>query len=77
MSQGDRSVGREASERRSGIGEDDRQLVMARLTTWCKHSNLVILVSLKKGNYPSEAYVRRGQRKAYTEEKGGLLRGAP
>ena len=33
---------------------------MVQLTTQWKHFNLVILVALKKGNYPGEAYVRRG-----------------
>ena len=47
--------GREASERRSGIGEDERQPVMARLDTQWRRSNLVILVTLKKGNNSGEA----------------------
>ena len=54
-----RKGGREASVRRSGIGEDERQLVMARLVAWWRRSNLVILVTLKKGNHSSEAQVRR------------------
>ena len=53
--------GREASERRSGIGEDERQSVMVRLTAWWRRSNSVILVALKKGNHPCETYVRRGR----------------
>ena len=56
--------GREASERRSGIGEDERQPVMVRLVARWRRSNLVILVALKKGNHPGEAHVRRGRRKA-------------
>ena len=59
-----RRGGREASERRSGIGKDERQLVMARLAAQWRHSSLVMLVTLKKGNHPGEAYVRRGRRKA-------------
>ena len=51
--------GREASEMRSGIGEDERQLVMVRLAAWWRHSNLVKLITLKKENYPGEAYVKR------------------
>ena len=47
--------GRKASERRRGIGEDERQPVMAQLATRWRHSNLVILVMLKKGNHPGEA----------------------
>ena len=50
-----RREGEEASERKSGIGEDERQPVMARLATQWRRSNLVILVTLTKGNYPGEA----------------------
>ena len=46
---------REASERRSGIGEDERQPEMARLAARWRRSNLVVLVTLKKGNHPGEA----------------------
>ena len=46
---------REASERRSEIGEDERQPETARLATRWRHSNLVILVIFKKGNHPGEA----------------------
>ena len=68
-----RRVSKEASERRSGIGEDERQPVMARLTAQWRRSNLVILVTLKKGNHPGEAYVRRGCRKdLYRGEKDSL-----
>ena len=41
--------GREASKRRRGIGEDERQPVMARLVARCRRSNLVILVTHRKG----------------------------
>ena len=50
-----RGGGREALERRRGIGEDERQPVMARLAARWRRSNLVILVALKKGNHPGEA----------------------
>ena len=50
-----RRGGREALERRSGIGEDERQPVMARLAAWWRRSNLVRLVALRKGNHPGEA----------------------
>ena len=64
--------GKEASER-SEIGEDERQLVMARLAAWWRCSNLVILVMLKKGNYQGEAYVRRGRRKGlFRRERDSL-----
>ena len=48
-----RRGGREVSER-SGIGEDDRQPEMARLAARWRRSNLVILITLKKGNHPGE-----------------------
>ena len=57
--------GKEASERRRGIGEDERQPVMAQLGAWWRHSNLVKLVTLRKGNHPGEALVRRGRRQAF------------
>ena len=38
---------KEASERRSGIGEDGRQSVMARLAARWRRSNLVILVAFR------------------------------
>ena len=47
--------GKEASERRSGIGEDERQPVMARPAARWRRSNLVILLTLKKENHPGEA----------------------
>ena len=47
--------GRDASERKSGIGEDERQPKMARLAAGWRHSNSVKLVTLKKGNHPGEA----------------------
>ena len=46
--------GKEASERRSGIGEDERQPVMVRLAARWRHSILVILVTLRKGNHLGE-----------------------
>ena len=50
-----RRGGREASERRSEAWEDERQPEMARLGARWRRSNLVILVTLKKGNHPGEA----------------------
>ena len=47
--------GKEASERKSGIGEDQRQLVMVLLTARWRRSNLVTLVTLRKGSHPGEA----------------------
>ena len=68
-----RRGGKKASERRSGIGEDERQPVMARLGLRWRRSNLMRLVTLKKGNHPGEAYVRRGRRKAlYRKERDSL-----
>ena len=46
---------REASERRRGIGEDERQSVMAPLAALWRRSNLVRLVALRKGNHAGEA----------------------
>ena len=68
-----RRGGRKASERRSGIGDDKRQPVMVRPATRWRRSNLVILVTLRKGNHPGEAYVRRGRLKAlYRRERDSL-----
>ena len=50
-----RKEGKEASERRSGIGEDERQPVMARLAARWRRSYLVILVALGKENHSGEA----------------------
>ena len=47
--------GKEALERRRGIGEDERQLVMAQLAARCRLSDLVRLVALRKGNHLGEA----------------------
>ena len=46
---------KEASERESGIREDERQLVMVQLAAWWRCTNLVILVVLRKGNHLGEA----------------------
>ena len=50
-----RRGGKEASVRRSGIGDDERQPMMARLAARWRRSNLVRLVALRKGNHPCEA----------------------
>ena len=50
-----RRGGKEASVSSRGIGEDERQPMMARLVAWWKRSNLVKLVALRKGNHPGEA----------------------
>ena len=47
--------GREASVSSTGIGEDERQPVMARLAARWRRSNFVKLVALRKGNHPGEA----------------------
>ena len=49
-----RRGGKQASERRSGIGKDERQPVMARLAARWRRSNLVILAALRKGNHPGD-----------------------
>ena len=64
---------KEASERRTGIGEDERQPEMARLVARWRRSNLVMLITLRKGNHPGEAYMRRGRRKdLYRRERDSL-----
>ena len=46
---------------------------MARLAARWRRSNLVILVALKKGSHPGEAYVRMGRRKdLYKTERDSL-----
>ena len=64
-----------ASERRRGIGEGERQLVMAQLVARWRRSNLVILVALRKGNHPGEA-CEKGLKKSFVQKREGLLRGA-
>ena len=64
---------KEASVRSRGIGKDERQPVMARLAARWRRSNLVISVTLMKGNYQSEASMRRGRRKdSYRRERDSL-----
>ena len=50
-----RRVGKEASVSSKEVGEDERQPVMAQLAYRWRRSNLVMLVTLKKGNHPGEA----------------------
>ena len=66
---------KKASERRNGIGEDERQPVMVRLAARWIRSNLVILVALKIGNHPGEAYVRRDSRKDFFRREKDSLEG--
>ena len=47
--------GKEASERRRGIREDERQPVMVHLAARWRHFNLVKLVTIRKGNHLGEA----------------------
>ena len=68
-----RRGGREASVSSRGIGEDERQPMMARLAARWRRSNLVRLVALRKGNHPGEAYVRIGRKKdLYRTERDSL-----
>ena len=68
-----RRGGSEALDRRHGIGEDEKQPVMVRLAARWRRSNLVILVTLKKGKHPGEAFVRRGWKKdLYRRERDSL-----
>ena len=50
-----RRGGRDASERKSRIGEDKRLLEMVRLAARQRRSNSIILVKLRKENHPGEA----------------------
>ena len=70
-----RRGGREAAVSSKGIGEDERQPVMLRLAARWRHSNLVILVTLRKRNHPGEAYVRRDRRKDLYRTKRDSLEG--
>ena len=58
------------------MGEDERQPEMARLAAWWRCSNLVILITNRKGNHPGKAYVIRGQRKALYRRKKDFLDGS-
>ena len=71
-----RGGGREASVSSKGMGEDERQPVMARLAARWRRSNVVTLVALKKGNHRGEASVRRHRRKDLyrTEREEGPMR---
>ena len=48
---------------------------MARLADRWRRSNLMILVALKKGNHPGEAYMRRGRRKDLYRTERDYLQG--
>ena len=50
-----RRGGKEASMSSRGVGNDERQPVMPRLAARWRRSNLVKLVTLRKGNHPGEA----------------------
>ena len=58
-----------------GQGENERQPVMARLAARWRRSNLMILVTLRKGNHPGETYVRRGRNKAFYRTERDSLEG--
>ena len=47
--------GKEASVSSRGIGDDERQPVMARLAARWRRSNLVKLVTLRNGNHLGKA----------------------
>ena len=49
-----RRGGKEASVSSKGMGEDERQPVMARLAARWRCSNLTKLATLKNGNHPGE-----------------------
>ena len=70
MSQSDSWGGKEASERRRGIEEDEVKLKMARLVARRRRSNLVILVALKKGTIRVKRKWERAEETIYTEQRG-------
>ena len=49
-----RRGGKKTSVSSRGIGDDERQPVMARLAARWRRSNWVKLVALTKGNHPDE-----------------------
>ena len=57
--------GREASERKGRVGEDEKQPVMAQLAARWRRSHLVKLVREK------------GPKKRFVQNREGLLRWAP
>ena len=61
--------GKEASERRRRIREDERQPVMARLAARWRRSNLVRLVTLKKGNHPSLSVSEKRPKKSFIQNR--------
>ena len=67
--------GKEGLERTSGLGENKRKSEMMHLAARWRRSNLVILETLRKGNHPGEASVRRGQRKALYRRERDPLKG--
>ena len=69
--------GKEALEKPSGVGKNERQPVTARLVARWRRSNLVILVTFKKKKHPGEVYVRKGSKKRFIQIKEGPLRRAP
>ena len=75
MSQMTRRGGKEASEGRSGIEEDERQPVMARLATRWRRSNLMKLVTLKKRKPSVCSISEKGLKKRFIQNKEGFLRG--
>ena len=70
-----RRGGKEASEKRSEIEEDERQPVMAKLAARWRCFNSVILVTLKNENHLGKAYVGRGRRQALYRTESDSLKG--
>ena len=67
-----RRGGKEASESSSGIGEDERQLVMARLAARWRRSNLVKLVALKRETIRVKHKWEGTEEKIYRRERDSL-----
>ena len=66
---------RETSERRSGIGEDERQPVIAQLEARRRRSNLVIMATLRKETF-GLSISEKGSMKSFLQERKELLREA-
>ena len=68
-----RREGREISEKRSRLGEKEKQPVLARLAARWKRSSLVILVALRKRKLSGLSVSEKGPKKnLYTKERDYL-----
>ena len=68
-----RSGNRDVSERKSRIGEDERQPEIVRLAARQRRSNLVILVTLRKANHAGKTSIKRDPRSFIQKRERGAL----